>query len=108
MELMGAASTMIQEGILRENQELTRTATEMILKHPAPNHRPWAIMAEADQAAFKQALLSYDPVLDREATRIAEAAADGDWSGASASAYVLTNACLRCHLLWKQKVIGKP
>lgn len=74
MELMGAASAMIQEGIVRENQELTKTAAEMIVKHPAPNHKPWTIMADADQAAFKQSLLSYDKVLASEGTRIVEAA----------------------------------
>lgn len=104
MELMGSASAMIQEGILRENAELTKTAAEMIVKHPAPNHKPWVIMADADQAAFKQSLLSYDKVLDSEATRIAGAAAAGDWLGASASAYALTNACITCHIMWKNKV----
>jgi hypothetical protein len=105
MELMGASFAMIQEGIVRENAELTKTAADIILKHPAPNHQPWTIMADADQAAFKQSLLSYDKVLDSEATRIADAAAAGDWLGASQSAYELTNACITCHIMWKTKVV---
>jgi hypothetical protein len=105
MELMGASLAMIQEGIVRENAELTKTAADMILKHPAPSHRPWSIMADADQAAFKQSLLSYDQVLDSEATRIADAAAAGDWLGASQSAYALPNACITCHVMWKNKVV---
>lgn len=106
MEVMGASLAMIQEGVVRENAELTKTAADMIVKHPAPNHKPWTIMAEADQAAFKQSLLSYDKVLDSEATRIAEAAAGGDWLKASQSAYALTNACITCHVMWKNKVIS--
>ncbi|MBK1716783.1 hypothetical protein [Thiocystis violacea] len=106
MEVMGASLAMIQEGIVRENAELTKTAADMILKHPAPNHKPWTIMTDADQAAFKQSLLSYDKVLDSEATRITEAAAAGDWLGASQSAYALTNACITCHVMWKNK--AKP
>ncbi|EGV16191.1 hypothetical protein ThimaDRAFT_4568 [Thiocapsa marina 5811] len=60
MELMGASLAMIQEGSVRENAELTKTAADRILKHPAPKHQPWTIIADADQAAFKQSLLSYD------------------------------------------------
>jgi hypothetical protein len=105
MELMGASLAMIQEGIVRENAEMTKTAAEMSLEHPAPSHQPWRIMAEADQAAFKQSLLSYDKVLDSKATRIADAAAAGDWLGASQSAYELTNACITCHVMWKNKVV---
>jgi hypothetical protein len=105
MEVMGASLAMIQEGIVRENAELTKTAADMILKHPAPSHKPWSIMADADQAAFKQSLLSYDQVLDSEATRIADAAAAADWPGASQSAYALTNACITCHVMWKNKVV---
>lgn len=105
MEVMGASVGMIQEGIVRENAELTKTAADMILKHPAPNHKPWTIMTDADQAAFKQSLLSYDKVLDSEATRIVEFAAAGDWLGASQSAYALTNACITCHVMWKNKAV---
>ena len=104
MELMGASLTMIQEGIVRENAELTKTAAQMILKHAAPNHNPWTIMADDDQAAFKQSLLSYDKVLDIEATNVVEAAVAGDWFGASKSAQALTNACIACHAMWKNKV----
>ena len=106
MEVMGASLAMIQEGLVRENAELTKTAADMIVKHPAPNHKPWTIMAESDRAAFKQSLLSYDEVLDSEAARIAEAATRGDWLKASQSAYALTNACITCHVMWKNKAIS--
>lgn len=106
MELMGASLGMIQEGIVRENAELTKTAAQMILQHAAPNHNPWTIVADADQVAFKQSLLSYDKVLDSEATNIVGAATAGDWFGASKSAHTLTNACIACHSMWKSKVIS--
>ena len=101
--MLGAASSMIQEGIVRENKELAKTAIAIILNHPAPSHKPWTIVAEADQAAFKQSLLSFDKVLDTEATQIAEAA--GDWLTASQSSHDLTNACITCHVMWKSKVV---
>jgi hypothetical protein len=104
MEIMGAASAMIQEGIVRENPEMTRMGAGMIADHPAPNHKPWAIMAEADQGAFKQTLLSFDEMLHTEATRIEEAAAGRDWLAASEAAHALTNACVTCHAAWKARV----
>ncbi|WP_158308413.1 hypothetical protein [Thiocapsa marina] len=44
-------------------------------------------------------------MLDSEATRVADAAAAGDWLGASQSAYALTTACITCHVMWKKKVV---
>lgn len=78
MEVMGTASAIIQDGLVRENAEMARMGADVIADHPAPNHKPWTIMAEPEQDTFKQALLSYDKVLDNGATRIAEAAAAGD------------------------------
>lgn len=104
MEIMGSASAMIQEGILRENPEMTRMGAGMIADHPAPNHKPWAIVAESDQGAFKQTLLSFNPVLHTEADRIAAAAARRDWLAASQAAHALTQACITCHTAWKSRV----
>jgi hypothetical protein len=61
-------------------------------------------MAEADQGAFKQTLLSFDKVLHTEATRIEEAAAGRDWLSANEAAHALTNACVTCHAAWKGRV----
>jgi hypothetical protein len=104
MEIMGAASAMIQEGIVRQNPEMTRIGAGMIADHPAPNHKPWSIIAEVDQGAFKETLLSFDEVLHAEATRIEEAAASRDWLAASQAAHALTNACITCHAAWKGRV----
>jgi hypothetical protein len=106
MEIMGAASAMIQEGIVRQNPEMTRMGAAMIADHPAPNHKPWSIMPAVDQAAFKQTLLSFDEVLHTEATRIEDAAASRDWPAASRAAHALTNACVTCHSAWKGRVSG--
>lgn len=104
MEIMGAASAMIQEGIVRQNPEMTTTGVGMILNHPAPRHKPWTIVAGPDQEEFKKTLLSYDQVLDAEATRVATGAAAGNWLEANQAAYALTNACISCHLAWKDRV----
>lgn len=108
MELMGSASALIQEGLVRENVEMVHAGTEMIADHPAPNHKPWTIMAASDQAACKQTLVSYDKVLHAESNRIAAAASARDWLTASKSAHDLTTACLTCHVMWKNKVVAKP
>lgn len=40
MEIMGTASGMMHEGILRQNQQMVKNGAEMILTHPAPRHDP--------------------------------------------------------------------
>lgn len=104
MEIMGGASAMVHEGIIRENKQMVRGGAGMILNHPAPKHKPWTIMNESDQEGFKQALLSYDKVLDAHAGRVVGEAEKGNWLEASRAAHDLTNSCIECHSMWKAKV----
>ena len=53
MEILGRASSLIHEGILRENKQMVKEGANIILNHPAPNHKPWLIMSEADREGFK-------------------------------------------------------
>lgn len=103
MEIMGGASIMIHEGIIRQNQQMVRTGANIILNHPAPKHKPWTIMEKPDQEGFKQSLLSFDQILDAHAARVAEEARKGNWIEASGAAHELTNSCIACHAAWKDK-----
>ena len=55
MEVMGKTSSMIHEGIFRENKQMVEVGAHFILNHPAPNHKPWAIMKKEDHAGLKRA-----------------------------------------------------
>lgn len=103
MQILGRALTWIQSGIVQENKQLVREGVNHVIHHPAPNHKPWTIMAEADREGFKQALLAFDPVLDIHAMEALAAAEKGDWIEAMAAAARLQTTCVSCHGTWKQK-----
>jgi hypothetical protein len=48
-------------------------------------------MAETDQSAFTEDLLSLDQLMPGEASRVEEAASAGDWLAASPAAHALPN-----------------
>ena len=104
MEVMGGASGLMHEGILRQNPQMVKSGANIILTHPAPSHDPWAIMAVGDQAGFKSSLVSFDKLLDEYSESTAEAAAARDWPTASQSLQELNTACVTCHAMWKDKV----
>ena len=104
MEVMGGASGLTHEGILRQNPQMVKSGANIILTHPAPSHDPWTIMAEGDQAGFKSSLVSFDKLLDQYSESTAEAAAERDWPAASQSLQELNTACVSCHAMWKDKV----
>lgn len=104
MEFMGSSYIMLHEGIVRENMQMVKQGADMIINHPAPKHKPWLIMKEADQNAFKSSLLHFDKIMDSHAARAAEEAKKGNWIGAGTAASELMNACVTCHVMWKNKV----
>lgn len=104
MEIMGEASSMMHKGVIRENKQMVKEGANIILTHPAPNHKPWAIMAKEDQNAFKQSLLAFDKALDTKAQQVVEDAEQGRWTKASNSLNELNGACISCHAMWRQKV----
>ncbi|RNA65639.1 hypothetical protein CR163_010710 [Prosthecochloris sp. ZM_2] len=108
MEIMGTASGMIAEGIARENKEMVKAAADLILDHPAPNHKPWEIVAPEERAEFKKALPAYDRILDRGAGQIRQAAENSEWIKANKAAAELMNSCITCHAAWKAKAGWKP
>jgi len=104
MEIMGRASTMIHEGIIRENKQMVKTGTQVILNHPAPNHKPWSIMAKADQADFKATLPSFNKMMDANAARIETEAGKGNWEEATTASHELMSVCMSCHSVWRARV----
>lgn len=103
MQILGRALGWMQDGVILQNKQLMREGANAILNHPAPNHKPWTIMAAPDQEGFKQALPTYDKVLDASASEVVKAAEKGDWMGAMDATGRLQGACVSCHLQWKQK-----
>ena len=104
MEIMGRASTMIHEGILRENKQLVKEGANIILNHPAPKHKPWTIMHKSDHKSFKKSLLAFDKILDVHAQRALKEAKDENWIEANDALHQLNTSCISCHSMWKNKV----
>lgn len=103
MQILGRALNWIQDGILLQNKQLVREGGSVIVNHPAPRHKPWTIMETADQEAFKQALLTYDKLLDVKANAVVSAAEKSDWLEAAAALAELQTACVSCHSQWQHK-----
>jgi hypothetical protein len=104
MEVMGRSSSMMHEGILRENKQMVEVGADFIFTHPAPNHKPWTIMKKEDQEGFKLSLVSFDKILDTHTESIVKAAKKENWIEASKASNDLMNSCISCHAMWKQKV----
>ena len=103
MAILGEASSIIHKGILQENKQMVREGADIVLHHPAPKHKPWTIMDENDQAAFKQSLLTFDKIMDEHAGRAAEAAAKENWMDANRALSDLNASCISCHAMWRNK-----
>lgn len=108
MEMLLSGSSLIHEGVLRENPVMLSKGADLIQEHYAPYHRPWVIFAKEDQAAFKQMLLTYNPILHEAAEAVVHAAEAGNWKEAAERAGTLNAACVSCHAVWKHRVIGYP
>ena len=103
MAILGEASSIIHKGILRENKQMVRTGADIVLHHPAPKHKPWTIMDEKDQEAFKQSLLTFDKIMDEHAARAAQEAANENWMDANRALGDLNASCISCHAMWRNK-----
>lgn len=108
MVIMGKSIGMMQEGVLTQNRELVEQGAHIIFTHPAPNHAPWDIMKPEDKAGFKQALVTYDVVLDEHTNGILKGSRVRDWQAAAGSLSNLQNACISCHMQWKNKAEKWP
>jgi hypothetical protein len=103
MQILGRALNWIQDGILLPNKQLVREGVAVVVNHPAPRHKPWAIMEAADQESFKQSLLAYDKILDAKASAVTAAAEKSEWLEAAEALAELQTACVSCHTQWQHK-----
>ena len=103
MHIMGNSLNLMQTGLVSQNKELVEQGANIIFTHPAPKEKPWKIMRQEDQDAFKKVLLSYDKVLDDRTKDILSASRQKDWVAASESLAQLQYACVSCHMQWKHK-----
>jgi len=104
MQRMGEAYSMIQRGLINENKELVKLGAMMIDKHPAPKEKPWTIVKDEDQDAFKQTLLSYNKLLHSSAYKINESLQKNDWSKVHQEINILSGHCVSCHSSWKNNL----
>jgi len=104
MQVFGSSMQQISLGIYAQNKQLVETGAQYILGHPAPNHKPWSIMPLQDQDDFKDALLSFDPLLDLNVNVIVQNVKANDWLAAGEALNDLNSTCISCHSEWKNKV----
>lgn len=65
-------------------------------------------MKPEDQAGFKQALVTYDKVLDENTNDILKATRSRDWMAATGALAQLQVSCVSCHAQWKDKAQKWP
>ncbi|MEA3354771.1 MAG: hypothetical protein U9Q33_13245 [Campylobacterota bacterium] len=105
MRQMGEALKMVQEGIITQNQLLVESGVYLIDSHPAPKEKPWMIMDPKDRDSFKKSLISYDKLLHDATSEVLGSVNEKDWIDANEKLYNLSNHCISCHSVWKEKVI---
>lgn len=103
MQTFSHALGAIQDGVIRQNEELVKQGANVILTHPAPKEKPWSIMATSDQKGFQQALLAYDRVLDTMTSEVVKAANLRNWQEGIDAVGRLQGACVGCHHEWMHK-----
>lgn len=104
MQRMGEAYSMIQRGLINENKELIKLGATIIDKHPAPKEKPWTIVKDEDQNAFKQTLLSYNNLLHTSAYNINKALQKNNWGKVHEEINILSGHCVSCHSSWKNNL----
>ncbi|WP_044417915.1 hypothetical protein [Halarcobacter anaerophilus] len=104
MQGMGMAKNNIDMGIISMNEFLVERGINLIRTHPAPKQKPWYIMAEEDREGFKSMLVYYDKKMDEDVEAIEKAVHKKDWMKALEASQELSNSCISCHMIYKDKV----
>ena len=107
MQIMGRSATKMYEGILLQNKQMVIDGALSISDHRAPRHKPWLIMRESDQEAFKKMLLFYDKALHKGAEEIVESLEENDWGASNQLLGKMTTNCIACHQVWRDKVVKR-
>ncbi|MDD2697942.1 MAG: hypothetical protein PHF17_03975 [Arcobacteraceae bacterium] len=104
MNGMAMAKNNIDNGIIGMNKMLVNRGIDFIRTHPAPRAKPWVIMGKDDQEGFKSMLVFYDKKMDEDVEAIEKAVNKKDWQKALEASNELSNSCLSCHVVYKDKV----
>ncbi len=104
MNGMVMAKNNIDNGIIGMNKMLVNRGIDFIRTHPAPRAKPWVIMGKDDQEGFKSMLVFYDKKMDEDVEAIEKAVNKKDWQKALEASNELSNSCLSCHVVYKDKV----
>ncbi len=104
MNGMSMAKNNIDNGIISMNKILVDRGIDFIRTHPAPRKSPWVIMGKDDQTGFKSMLVFYDKKMDEDVEAIEKAVNKKDWQKALEASNELSNSCLSCHVVYKDKV----
>ena len=104
MNGMSMAKNNIDNGIIGMNKMLVDRGIDFIRTHPAPRAKPWVIMGKDDQAGFKSMLVFYDKKMDEDVEAIEKAVNKKDWHKALEASHELSNSCISCHVVYKDKV----
>jgi hypothetical protein len=65
-------------------------------------------LAHDGQTGFKQALVTYDKVLDENTNQILKATRSQEWMAATGSLSQLQDSCVSCHAHWKDQAQKWP
>ncbi|MEA3228203.1 MAG: hypothetical protein U9P38_03925 [Campylobacterota bacterium] len=107
MQIMNLSAGKIYNGIILQNKVMVKDGVKAIMYHRAPNHKPWLIMKNNNQEAFKKMLLLYDEELHEDAESISDAVDKNDWIEAINSFSKMTHSCIICHDSFKDKVVKR-
>jgi hypothetical protein len=104
MNGMAMAHENITTGVVSMNKLLVDRGINFIRTHPAPRAKPWTTMAKEDRDGFKSMLVYYDKKMDDDIDAIEKAVNLKDWMGAVKASSKLSNSCISCHVVYKDKV----
>lgn len=107
MQIMQRATSMILDGILAENKEMTVLGAHLLDAHPAPAQGPGAAMVPEQREAFKNVMPAYDKVFHSATERLSVAASRGQWPQAYADYREIMDACMACHETWRPHALSR-
>jgi len=106
MRQMGEGLKMAQDGIVSQNSLLVKSGIYLIDSHPAPKEKPWMRVAKEDREDFKTSLLSYDKLLHNATSEVLKSLDEKNWIETNQKFFELSNHCVSCHSIWKNKTIN--
>lgn len=107
MQIMQRATSMILDGILAENKEMTVLGAHLLDAHPAPAQGPGVAIVPEQREAFKNVMPAYDKVFHSATERLSLAASQGQWPQAYAGYREIMDGCMACHETWRPHALSR-